>query len=58
MSVPPAAVSQKVEAQYFSLTKSGPCWDHLSQTKVVGVYVPADIPDPEIELQVILDSGS
>lgn len=58
MSVPPAAVRQKVEAQYFALTKSGPCWDHLSQTKVVGVYVPADIPDPEIELQVILDSGS
>jgi type VI secretion system protein ImpJ len=58
LSVPPAAVRQKVEAQYFALTKSGPCWDHLSQTKVVGVYVPADIPDPEIELQVILDSGS
>jgi type VI secretion system protein ImpJ len=58
MSVPPAAVRQKVEAQYFSLTKTGPCWDHLAQTKVVGVYVPADIPDPEIEIQVILDSDS
>ncbi|MCW5963502.1 MAG: type VI secretion system baseplate subunit TssK [Bryobacterales bacterium] len=58
LSVPPAAVRQKVEAQYFSLTKTGPCWDHLTQTKVVGVYVPSDIPDPEIEIQVILDSGS
>ncbi|MCU0226793.1 MAG: type VI secretion system baseplate subunit TssK [Bryobacterales bacterium] len=58
LSVPPAAVRQKVEAQYFSLTKTGPCWDHLTQTKVVGVYVPSDIPDPEIEVQVILDSGS
>ncbi len=58
LSVPPAAVRQKVEAQYFSLTKTGPCWDHLTQTKVVGVYVPSDITDPEIEIQVILDSGS
>ncbi len=58
LSVPPAAVRQKIEAQYFSLTKSGPCWDHLSQTKVVGVYIPAEIPDPEFEIQVILDSGS
>jgi len=58
LSVPPAAVRQKVEAQYFSLTKTGPCWDHLVQTKVVGVYVPSEIPDPEIEIQVILDSDS
>jgi len=58
LSVPPAAVRQKVEAQYFSLTKTGPCWDHLTQTKVVGVYVPSEIPDPEIEIQVILDTAS
>lgn len=58
LSVPPAAIRQKVEAQYFSLTKTGPCWDHLTQTKVVGVYVPSDIPDPEIEIQVILDTDS
>jgi len=53
---PPTAVSPKVEYQYFSLTKSGPCWDHIVKTRLVGVYVPGDLPEPKIALQVILES--
>jgi type VI secretion system protein ImpJ len=56
LPVPPPALSPKIEFQYFSLDKGGPCWEHLVRTRDVGVYVPGDLPDPQIELSVILDS--
>lgn len=54
--VPPAAVSPRLETQYFSVNRAGPCWEHIVQTRQVGVYVPAEIPEPEIELLVVLES--
>jgi type VI secretion system protein ImpJ len=56
MPVPPSAVSPRVEYQYFGVSKAGPCWDHINQTRRVGVYVPGDLPSPEIELLVVLES--
>jgi type VI secretion system protein ImpJ len=56
LPVPPSAISARLDAQYFGINKSGPCWDHLTQTREVGVYVPGEIPDPDIELLVILES--
>jgi len=56
LPVPPPAIAPRVETQYFGLTKAGPCWDHLVQTRKIGVYVPGEIPNPEIELLVVLDS--
>ena len=56
MQVPPSAISAKVDLQYFSVTQAGPCWDHIVQTRSVGIYVPAELPRPEMELQVILES--
>ncbi|MDR3677182.1 MAG: type VI secretion system baseplate subunit TssK [Acidobacteriota bacterium] len=54
--VPPSAVARRVESQYFSVSRAGPCWDHIVQTRRVGIYIPGDIPNPEIELLVILES--
>ena len=42
MPSPPPAVSAKPDTQYFSLGKGGPCWDHMVQTKIAGVYVPGE----------------
>jgi type VI secretion system protein ImpJ len=56
LSVPPSTISPKVTSQYFSVTRSGPCWDHIMETKDVGVYVPGDIPNAEVELLVVLDN--
>lgn len=53
---PPAAVSPQVETQYFVVNRAGPCWDHIMQTREVGVYVPAEIPNPDVRLLVVLDS--
>lgn len=56
LAVPPPAVSAKADFQYFSISKGGPCWDHLLKTRRVGVYVPGDLPDCELELLVVLES--
>jgi type VI secretion system protein ImpJ len=56
LPTPPAAVSPKVDTQYFGVSRAGPCWDHIVQTREVGVYIPGEIPNPEIQLLVVLES--
>jgi len=56
LPVPPPAVSARLETQYFGLSKGGPCWDHINLTRKVGAYVPAEFPDPEIEILVVLEN--
>jgi type VI secretion system protein ImpJ len=55
IQVPPSAVAAKVDSQYFSVNRSGPCWEHIMQTRRLGVYVPGELPAPEMELVVILE---
>jgi type VI secretion system protein ImpJ len=54
--IPPAAIAAKLEYQYFSINRSGRCWEHMVETKTAGVYVPGELPSPELELIVILDT--
>ena len=56
VQVPPAAIAAKVDSQYFFVTKSGPCWEHIMKTKLIGVYVPGELPSAELELVVILEN--
>ena len=55
LSVPPPQIAARVESQYFSVNRGGPCWEHILQTRQLGVYVPAEIPSPELSLIVLLD---
>src|SRR5579872_998812 len=55
LPVPPAAISPRVEFQYFTISKSGPCWNHILESREVGIYVPNELPKPVIELQVVLE---
>lgn len=55
MPVPPPAIPARVETQYFAVSRDGPFWDHIVQTHRVGVYVPGEVTDAELELLVILD---
>jgi type VI secretion system protein ImpJ len=55
LPTPPSAISAQVDAQYFSINRSGPCWDHIVQTRQVGIYIPGELPDPELELLIILE---
>jgi type VI secretion system protein ImpJ len=56
LPAPPPAVPVRVEAQYFGIAKAGPFWDHIVQTRRVGIYVPGELPAPQLELLVVLDS--
>jgi len=56
LQVPPSGVSAKVDSQYFTIDRIGPCWEHIMQSRMVGVYVPGELPAPEMELVVILES--
>jgi len=56
LPTPPAAIPAKIDYQYFSVSKAGPCWDHIVSTRLIGLYVPGELPDPEIELMAILES--
>ena len=56
LPVPPSAISTRVETQYFGISRTGPCWDHMVQTRRVGVYVPGEFPNPEIEILVVLEN--
>jgi type VI secretion system protein ImpJ len=57
VQVPPSAVAAKIDSQYFTISRSGPCWEHIMQTRRVGVYAPGDLPSPTMELVVILDNS-
>jgi type VI secretion system protein ImpJ len=55
LAVPPAEVAGKVESRYFAINRTGPCWENIMQTRKAGVYVPGEIPSPEMNLIVLLD---
>ena len=56
LPVPPSPIVPRGEMQYFSVTRSGPCWDTLRQTNEAGVYVPDALPNASVELSIILAS--
>jgi type VI secretion system protein ImpJ len=53
---PPSAVAPKVEFQYFGISRTGKQWEDILQSKTIGVYMPGEIPEPELELLVIVDT--
>ncbi|WP_213806540.1 type VI secretion system baseplate subunit TssK [Granulicella sp. dw_53] len=52
---PPAAIRAEADKQYFSIDLSGPCWDHILQTRRVGIYIPGEIAEPDFDLTVIVE---
>jgi type VI secretion system protein ImpJ len=52
---PPSAISPRVGTQYFQIARTGPCWQLMLQSADVGVYVPAAIPDVEVDLSVVVE---
>lgn len=56
LPAPPPAIAARVETQYFGVAKAGPCWDHIAQSRRVGIYVPGELPQPELELLIVLEA--
>jgi type VI secretion system protein ImpJ len=55
LSVPPAGASPRIDRQYFAIAQQGPCWNHIVQTKSVGIYVAAEITDVDVEISVLME---
>jgi type VI secretion system protein ImpJ len=51
---PPPGLAPRTDLAYFELTLSGPCATGLTDTREIGVYVPDGLPDPYIELAVLI----
>lgn len=54
--VPPRAIPVKLKYQYFSLERSGVAWESIQRARNFAVYVPGDIPNPDMELIILLAS--
>jgi type VI secretion system protein ImpJ len=40
--------------QYFSLSQSGPAWEAVQRARNLAAYVPGDLPNPNLELIILL----
>ena len=54
LSSPPVSVGASIGSQYFSIEKSGPCWEDIVRSKMIGIFAPSEIPGAKVEVLVIL----
>jgi type VI secretion system protein ImpJ len=52
--VPAGAVPTRLEYTYFALDRSGPAWESVRRARTLAAFVPADLPNPRLELIVVL----
>jgi len=58
LPVTPSALHAQADMHYFSVSLSGACWQHILQTKQVGVYLPGDLGDAIFDITVIMETSS
>jgi type VI secretion system protein ImpJ len=51
---PPSAIPVKLNCQYFSISQSGVAWEAVQRARNFAAYVPADFPNPQLELIILL----
>lgn len=54
VAVPPSSIPVKLNYQYFSLTPGGVAWEAITRSRNLAVYVPGDLPNPQLELLILL----
>lgn len=55
LPVPPSAVRAEADMQYFAIDTTGPCWEHIQQTRKVGIYIPGEISRPDFDLTIVVE---
>lgn len=50
----PTSIPVKLNHQYFSLSRSGLAWEAVERARNIAAYIPADFPNPQAELIVLL----
>jgi type VI secretion system protein ImpJ len=54
LPAPPPTLAPRADRTYFAITLAGPCAQALQENREFGVYVPDGIPDPALELAVLV----
>jgi type VI secretion system protein ImpJ len=52
---PPAEIPVKLKYKYFSLDLAGKVWEGIQRARNVGVYVPLELPNPQLELIIVMN---
>ena len=55
---PPSAIPVKVNYQYFSINQSCGPWEAIQRSRNLAAYVPGEIPNPKMELVILLPEAS
>jgi type VI secretion system protein ImpJ len=55
LPAPPPDISPRLGTHYFTVRPVEPCWKSIVDSREVGLYVPAALPDAELELKIVLD---
>jgi type VI secretion system protein ImpJ len=58
LPVPPSAMHAQADMHYFSVSLNGACWQHILQTKQVGVYLPGDLGDATFDITIIMETSA
>jgi len=54
---PPNSIPVKMNYQYFSLSQSGGAWESITRARNFAAYIPADFPNPQVELIVLFSQA-
>lgn len=54
LPIPPNAIPVKLNYQYFSLNQDGPAWEAIKRSRSFAAWVPADFPNPQLELIIVM----
>jgi type VI secretion system protein ImpJ len=55
---PPSVIPVKLKYQYFSLNQTGAAWEAVTRARNFAAYVPGDLPNPTLELLILLPQES
>jgi len=54
---PPNSIPVKLRYNYFSLSQTGPAWEAVRRARNFSAYVPGELPNPQMELLILLPQG-
>jgi type VI secretion system protein ImpJ len=55
---PPGSIPVRLNFQYFALNQSGAAWDAVPRSRNFGAFVPGDIPNPQLELVILMPQAT
>ena len=57
VAAPPSTIPVKLAYQYFSLSQSGAAWDAVGRARNLAAYIPAEFPNVQAELIILLPNA-